>query len=172
MSLGKPPFITIPISLISPKWNREVGATPLTLYLYLCALVETDHLYRHADASEFLGLAEGRIRRWFGQLVKNGCISVRHTRYGTDVHLNDPRTWGQEQPPKQRSSPAWLLEFNRLRPYVVARDDYRCGLCGGDVDPGDISIDHIIPRSKGGPTTMENLQVVHRVCNSRKGNRV
>jgi len=33
------------------------------------------------------------------------------------------------------------------------------------------TMDHIIPRSKGGPDTPENLQLAHATCNKIKGNR-
>ncbi|MEP1142085.1 MAG: HNH endonuclease [Henriciella sp.] len=33
------------------------------------------------------------------------------------------------------------------------------------------TFDHIIPRSKGGPDTPENLQLAHAICNKIKGNR-
>jgi hypothetical protein len=51
---------------------------------------------------------------------------------------------------------------------VMERDAYRCVSCGTHVD---LSCDHIIPESKGGPTTLENLQTMCRPCNSRKGAR-
>lgn len=54
----------------------------------------------------------------------------------------------------------------------------RCGICGKDVDlnvlkgPGQPTIDHIQPSSKGGQDDRRtNLQLAHRGCNSRKGNR-
>lgn len=53
-----------------------------------------------------------------------------------------------------------------LRTEVYERDAYRCVTCGGHTA---LSLDHIIPESKGGPTTSENLQTMCRPCNSSKG---
>ncbi|WP_353367653.1 HNH endonuclease [Acidovorax sp. FG27] len=53
-----------------------------------------------------------------------------------------------------------------LRTSVFERDAYRCVTCGGHKD---LCCDHIHPESKGGPTTLENLQTMCRPCNSKKG---
>lgn len=58
-----------------------------------------------------------------------------------------------------------------LRRSVIDRDGHICQLCGDDVEPGDIHLDHIKPWSKGGPTTLANLQVAHSLCNIKKGAR-
>ncbi len=57
---------------------------------------------------------------------------------------------------------------NSLRKKVFERDGYRCVLCA---DWHDLAADHIIPESKGGPTTLDNLQTLCRTCNLRKGSR-
>lgn len=50
---------------------------------------------------------------------------------------------------------------------VFARDDYRCQYCGGRAE----SIDHVFPRSRGGPHTWENVVAACRSCNGRKRDR-
>jgi 5-methylcytosine-specific restriction endonuclease McrA len=48
-----------------------------------------------------------------------------------------------------------------------------CGICGKPIeDMKHCTIDHIIPLSKGGMTTLENCQLAHVWCNKRKGSRV
>lgn len=58
-----------------------------------------------------------------------------------------------------------------VRHYVISRDGYICGLCGGEVEPDDLHLDHIQPYSKGGSNEPSNLQVTHSACNIRKGAR-
>jgi 5-methylcytosine-specific restriction endonuclease McrA len=52
---------------------------------------------------------------------------------------------------------------------ILARDGLVCGICGGAVERAELSFDHVIPLSKQGPRTESNIQVAHKVCNSRKG---
>lgn len=54
---------------------------------------------------------------------------------------------------------------------VFARDGGRCALCGKRVARKDATADHIVPVSLGGPHSLANIQLAHRSCNSRKGNR-
>jgi len=46
-----------------------------------------------------------------------------------------------------------------------------CPLCGEALGPSDdlLHIDHKLPLARGGRTEMSNLQVVHRICNQKKG---
>lgn len=53
-----------------------------------------------------------------------------------------------------------------------------CGICGKVIDksikhphPLSLSLDHILPISRGGLHTIDNVQVAHMSCNSKKGNR-
>ena len=56
-----------------------------------------------------------------------------------------------------------------LRRRVIERDGYYCVFCDEDLRDGEIHLDHVIPESKGGPTTYDNLQVTCRKCNLAKG---
>lgn len=44
-----------------------------------------------------------------------------------------------------------------------------CAICNKDVKPGEASLDHVIPMSKGGPHLWENIQMTHLKCNCSKG---
>jgi 5-methylcytosine-specific restriction endonuclease McrA len=50
---------------------------------------------------------------------------------------------------------------------VFARDEYRCQYCGARAD----SIDHVVPRSRGGSHVWENLAAACRRCNMAKRDR-
>jgi hypothetical protein len=72
------------------------------------------------------------------------------------------------------------LSSPRISVEIIAkRDSYICHLCNQLVDM-DIkrtdklgaTIDHVLPISKGGLDTMENVALAHWICNIRKGNKV
>ena len=50
---------------------------------------------------------------------------------------------------------------------VFIRDHYTCQYCGRQA--GDLTIDHVVPRSKGGAHSWENLVSACKPCNHRKG---
>jgi 5-methylcytosine-specific restriction endonuclease McrA len=59
-----------------------------------------------------------------------------------------------------------------LRYEVLKRDGGRCVLCGNSKKDGvKLHVDHILPRSKGGKDTLDNLQTLCQPCNLGKGNR-
>ncbi len=54
---------------------------------------------------------------------------------------------------------------------VLARDHYTCQYCGRQPARKDLTVDHIVPRSRGGRTTWENVVTACQRCNGHKGNR-
>ena len=54
---------------------------------------------------------------------------------------------------------------------IFLRDNYRCAYCKKELSNNNITVDHIIPSSKGGKNTWTNLITSCDTCNRKKGNR-
>jgi 5-methylcytosine-specific restriction endonuclease McrA len=52
---------------------------------------------------------------------------------------------------------------------VFARDDWTCQYCGSR---SNLTVDHVIPRSKGGSSSWDNIVASCAPCNRRKGNQL
>lgn len=50
------------------------------------------------------------------------------------------------------------------------RDGHICYLCNKPMLRTDMTIDHVVPLSKGGPDDTRNYRLVHSLCNVKKGN--
>ena len=73
-----------------------------------------------------------------------------------------------------------LVQFDRVprshvkftRANVYLRDRFRCQYCGHNGKRSELNIDHLVPRSRGGGSTWENVVVACIPCNRRKANRL
>jgi len=63
------------------------------------------------------------------------------------------------------------LTLPLTRRTILARDHYTCQYCGAQPGKSSLTIDHVIPRSRGGKNTWENVVAACAVCNQRKGGR-
>ena len=59
--------------------------------------------------------------------------------------------------------------MKRLRIYM--RDKFRCQYCGEKKAAGELTLDHILPRSRGGDNSPVNIVTACVSCNNRKGDR-
>jgi 5-methylcytosine-specific restriction endonuclease McrA len=72
-----------------------------------------------------------------------------------------------------------LLEYRRIphqtralsRKNILMRDRYTCQYCHRTLNSAELTLDHVIPRSRAGETTWENLVACCHPCNNRKGSR-
>ena len=72
-----------------------------------------------------------------------------------------------------------LLEYRRIphqtralsRKNILMRDRYTCQYCMKTLNSGELTLDHVLPRSRKGETTWENLVACCHTCNNRKGSR-
>ena len=53
---------------------------------------------------------------------------------------------------------------------VFARDGYTCQYCGRQT--GDLTLDHVVPRHRGGAHSWDNLVTACKACNHRKGGKL
>ena len=56
------------------------------------------------------------------------------------------------------------------RKAVLARDSYTCQYCGSEAN--GMTVDHVVPRSRGGLSVWENIVASCAPCNRKKGNRM
>jgi hypothetical protein len=54
---------------------------------------------------------------------------------------------------------------------LIERDGPQCVWCGRELWPADLTAEHLLPRSRGGHATSENLAVACRRCNRARGTR-
>lgn len=73
---------------------------------------------------------------------------------------------------KRRASLRNVKVENVNRVKVYGRDKGICGICGFKVKFSEMTLDHIIPLSKGGNHSYENIQLAHLSCNSSKGTKI
>ncbi len=64
----------------------------------------------------------------------------------------------------------WNLPVSRRG--VLARDGYTCQYCGTQPGKRNLTVDHVVPRSRGGSKCWENLVAACAPCNRRKGGRL
>ena len=72
-----------------------------------------------------------------------------------------------------------LLEYRRIphqtralsRKNILMRDRYTCQYCHRTIPSSELTLDHVVPRSRAGETTWENLVACCHPCNNRKGSR-
>jgi 5-methylcytosine-specific restriction endonuclease McrA len=57
------------------------------------------------------------------------------------------------------------------RKNIFKRDRYTCQYCGAQPGPAELTIEHVLPRSKGGVSTWENCVLACVECNKRKADR-
>ncbi|HMO14960.1 MAG TPA: HNH endonuclease [Pirellulaceae bacterium] len=65
--------------------------------------------------------------------------------------------------------PISSVTFSRRN--IFKRDRFTCQYCGRQPDGDELTIDHVVPRSQGGPSTWENCVLACMTCNNVKADR-
>lgn len=65
-----------------------------------------------------------------------------------------------------------MLNLKCKKDNVFWRDNYTCQYCGNQFLRSNLTLDHVTPRSKGGPKTWDNIVTSCKECNQRKGDKL
>lgn len=97
-----------------------------------------------------------------------------------DEPISDPR-FAIRSPSVQLAAPevVLLVQYDRVpcheapftRRNLFLRDEFTCQYCGKKCNTDHLSVDHVLPRSRGGNTSWENCVLACVGCNARKADR-
>lgn len=162
MSLGASPSLDASV-LVLNKLFMAVRVISVRRALCLMAkelaevVVIDDGCYRSYDLDGWLEASRLRVAPWGPD-----DDFIRTVRYDVEVP-RVIRLLGYDRLPRQK------VKFNRRN--LFARDGNRCQYCGKNFAHSELSLDHVVPRSRGGPATWENIVSACLKCNVRKGGR-
>jgi len=106
-----------------------------------------------------------------------------HSKEDPEKRAEQNLNWSRENKDKRKISRDKRLKLRRIpdsdmvinKAEIWKRDQGVCGICSnsrGPVDETNWHLDHIIPVSKGGLHTLENVQVSHPFCNLSKKDKI
>jgi 5-methylcytosine-specific restriction endonuclease McrA len=168
------------------SYDNPLGANVLVLNKFYGALrvvtARRAFVFLAKDSAEVVDKSHGRFQnyrfeRWIDESRHNGraLADYAHT---PSLRIMVPRVIRLlecDQTPRRR------LKFHRKN--IMARDNHQCQYCGATAEPrpnrggrkyhlAAMTIDHVVPRSRGGRTDWDNVVACCGRCNARKGGRL
>ena len=137
----------------------------------------TDAGYINKNNQKNLGYRGDSTTHYNQKFFEMECLDCGHKYManGCDIWLREcPRcvdTKQRKTATSVQSKRSTRVISDKLRYQVLKRDNFKCCACGASPakNPAvELHIDHIVPWSKGGETTLENLQTLCSRCNLGK----
>ncbi len=112
-------------------------------------------------------------------LQRRDYYRIYREKFGDRLNANKAR-WRQTFPEKHAENQNRRRARKRNAPRIekidrialIERDNWTCYLCGCICTSEDVTLDHVVPLSKGGSHTSDNLRVACFTCNLRKGSKL
>ncbi len=176
------------ITHISPVSGKEKTdwptQKPLELYEHLiaAATVTGDLVFDpFAGCATTMVAAERLGREWGGVDIDEVATGItlkrlqQHADGSAFLDLSTQTVSLPSTPPKRTdgNAPQRSRNIREILWQALGTSDRRpCNGCGREKYYDDFQLDHVMPRSKGGPDIDDNLQLLCAACNGRKGNRL
>ena len=151
---GPPDPLVLPVLLLNRLFEPVRITTTRRAFILLYAGV--------ARALDEAGESHD-FARWRTLPVRQGIDDAVPIVHG---ELRVPRVLHLRHYARHRRPPIRLTRRN-----VMLRDGHQCQYCGRQLPTRELNIDHVIPRSRGGEDSWQNLVTACRSCNRRKGRR-
>ena len=129
----------------------------------LCAALVSTGFFELAADDGFYVLHDWYV--YAGRLIEQRRANAERKR-----RERDPIGCGERGRRRRKRHPVrreWESMARLVRDYLLDRDCHTCQTCGDRTGP--FEIDHIIPIARGGQNVPNNLRVLCRSCNRRKG---
>jgi len=124
--------------------------------------------------ADFRPLSYYPLSLWSWQEAVKAVVSERVNVVSVYNRFIRPPTWEMPLPSvislKEYIPATRRPAFTRFN--VFLRDRFGCQYCGESLPTHDLTFDHVIPRSRGGHTTWDNVVTACSPCNLVKGNRL
>ena len=161
---------------------------------YKVLVRKNEILQRAASIQHGTTLFEAHRCKWYFKKLCDSCLPIykdyvrEHRRKNKDKVNEKKRAYykrvGYPKSRLQRAIKAGVKHEPYSKQTLFERDGYNCYLCGIPVDLNGSStvgkpgwelyphIEHVIPISKGGTDTLDNVKIAHAKCNLDKGTKV
>ena len=113
--------------------------------------------------------AERLGRRWVGIDISPLAVKLVKQRLQDEMGLFYDVTHRTDQP--QRTDLGKLPPYGTHKHHLYGRQEGDCAGCRVHFPYKNLTVDHMVPKSKGGTDHFDNLQLLCGWCNSKKGNR-
>ncbi len=117
-----------------------------------------------ARSREWYEQNKEKVREYYREYVEKNKKTLAQKRL--NYFKKNPHLYGRYRYKRKLREKAFQIPYTDKE--MFRRWGYVCGVCGGPIDEKDFHRDHVIPLSKGGHDTIENVRPCHPACNLSK----